>query len=167
MVMNVTKLKEGMMAPDFEGVIETGEKIRLSDYRGKYVVLFFYPAAETYGCTREACGFRDHYEELVAEDVEVIGVSIDPVEKQRRFKERYNLPYHLVADTTKEISRQYAGLGLLGRANRVTFLIDPDGTIKKIWKITGLLSQLNLKKHAEEVKTVIETLKHETIQATT
>ncbi len=164
--MTMTKLKEGMKAPDFEGIIETGEKIRLSDYHGKYVVLFFYPAAETYGCTREACGFRDHHEELIADDVEVIGVSVDPVEKQRRFKERYHLPYHLVADVTKEISRQYSGLGLLGRANRVTFLIGPDGTIMKIWKMTGLFSQLNLKKHSEDVKKTIERLKQETLQAT-
>ncbi len=163
----MTKLKEGMKAPDFEGIIETGEKIRLSEFHGKYVVLFFYPAAETHGCTREACGFRDHYEELVADDVEVIGVSVDPVEKQRRFKDRYNLPYHLVADVTKEISRRYSGLGLLGRANRVTFLIGPDGTIKKIWKMTGLLSQLNLKKHAEEVKKTIKRLKQQTNQVMT
>ncbi len=151
-------LKEGDVAPDFSTKTIDGDEISLQHLKGKFVILFFYPAAHTFGCTREACGFRDVYEDLKMKNVEIIGVSVDPPEKQRSFKEKYNLSYHLIADTTKELTKRYCGTGLLGKANRITYLISPEGRILKIWKLTGLLAQMNLYSHAKKVKETLLSL---------
>lgn len=137
-------LTVGMLAPDFIGMTDQGE-IKLSDYRGKYVVLYFYPKDDTPGCTKEACNFRDNMSELASNNVVVIGVSTDSVESHKKFKQKYNLNFILVSDQNKEISSKYGVLGFTGTSKRQTFLIDEKGIIKYIWK------NVDVNKHAKEV----------------
>jgi peroxiredoxin Q/BCP len=125
--------KVGELAPDFEApTAPNGSPLKLSQLRGKPVVLYFYPEADTPGCTTESKGFRDHYPEFRAKNVEVVGVSVDDVQKQCDFAEKYSLPFPLVADTSKSVAKAYGALRESGRARRVTFLIGPDGRIMDI-----------------------------------
>ncbi|MHA2299071.1 MAG: peroxiredoxin [Candidatus Hodarchaeales archaeon] len=148
----MAKLNIGDKAPDFTGITDSGEELKLQDYQGKILVLFFYPAAESVGCTTQACSFRDVYDEFLDLGAEVVGISIDSQEKQSGFKTNRRLQYPLIADTSREITKIYGGTGILGKANRYTFLIDKDGIIRKIWKLTGLFVQMKLGSHAEDVK---------------
>lgn len=124
----------GDMAPDFTAPTHDGKRLQLSALRGKPVVLYFYPEADTPGCTRESQGFRDTYAELQAKGIAVIGVSVDPVDKQCSFAEKYSLPFPLVADSDKKVTRAYEVLNPSGRAQRVTFLIDGAGKITEVLK---------------------------------
>ena len=125
-------LAEGDLAPDFEGRTSTGEAIHLSGFRGKPVVLYFYPKANTMGCTRESMEFAQQYPTLHASGAEVIGVSVDDQATQAGFSERCHLPFPLVADHDREISRLYGVLGAFGRARRVTFILSPEGRIDRV-----------------------------------
>ncbi len=122
----------GEAAPEFDATIASGTTLRLSSLRGAPVVLYFYPQADTPGCTIESKGFRDIYPELRAKGVHVVGVSVDPVEDQAAFAGKYQLPFPLVADTSKEVARRFGTLGAGGKARRVTFFISPTGTIEEI-----------------------------------
>jgi peroxiredoxin Q/BCP len=131
----------GENAPDFEALTDAGESIKLSDFRGKDVVLYFYPRADTPGCTKEACGFRDDYSAYKKKGVAVLGVSPDTVKKQSNFKEKFELPFTLIADEEHSISELYGVWGLkkfMGReyegVHRTTFLIDKEGKIKQIFE---------------------------------
>ncbi len=132
-------LKVGEIAPDFVGVTDSEEQIKLSDYRGKWLVLYFYPKDNTSGCTREACDFRDNYERITNYNAEVIGVSPDSAKSHKNFKAKHNLNFHLVADTDKEICKLYDVLGeksMYGKKYlgviRTTYIIDPNGTIQYV-----------------------------------
>ncbi len=125
-------LAEGEIAPEFEGRTATGESIRLSSFRGKPVVLYFYPKAGTPGCTRESREFARRYPELKSRGAEVIGISVDDVDAQRGFASDCQLPFPLVADADRAICRQYGVLGAFGRARRVTFLVDPTGRVQRV-----------------------------------
>jgi peroxiredoxin Q/BCP len=134
------KLKVGDPAPEFRTFSNGGGRIALSDFRGRNVILYFYPRDDTPGCTREACAFRDHYEEFRAKGAVVLGVSVDPVKAHEKFAEKFKLPFPLLADDDKQIVEAYGVWGqkkFLGRkylgTHRVTFLIGPDGTIRRIW----------------------------------
>ncbi len=120
---------KGEVAPDFEAPNQDGTSFRLSSLRGTPVVLYFYPKADTPGCTIEAKGFRDHYDEFRAKKVSVVGVSTDECEEQKAFRSKYGLPFPLIADRSKAVATQYGVLGPRGNARRVTFLIDPRGTV--------------------------------------
>ena len=152
------KLKEGDVAPSFTVDANGGGKISLADFIGKNVILYFYPRDDTPGCTKEACGFRDHFSELKKQGAIILGVSTDPVKSHDKFVKKFELPFPLLADVDKKIVTDYGVWGeksFMGRkymgTNRVTFLIGPDGTIKKIWpavkpeqhvsEILGYLSQ--------------------------
>ncbi|MDQ7040208.1 MAG: peroxiredoxin [Rhodothermus sp.] len=127
--------KVGEPAPDFEAKATGGKTIRLSDLRGQWVVLYFYPKAFTPGCTTEACTLRDAYEKIRALGAVILGVSLDNLETQERFKAKYNLPFDLISDQDKKIARAYDVLGMGGLyAKRVTFLIDPEGRIAHIFE---------------------------------
>ena len=131
-------LTVGDEAPDFDAKDTKGESFRLSDYRGKKnVVLYFYPGDFTPVCTREACGFRDLYEELRGQDTEVIGVSSDTEASHRDFAARHHLPFPLVSDPEKRIVRLYGAdgsiFGLLERTKRLTFVVDKKGRIARIF----------------------------------
>jgi peroxiredoxin Q/BCP len=130
-----TTLKAGMPAPDFTAPTTTGKIMHLSDYRGKKVVLYFYPKDDTPGCTVEACGLRDHYQKIRELGAEVLGVSVDNTDSHQAFTEKYNLPFPLVADTDKNITTTYGVLNEKWKmARRVTFLIDEEGKIQKIFE---------------------------------
>src|SRR3990167_7460164 len=100
-------LKEGDDAPDFELEDHEGKKARLSDFKGKKVVLYFYPKDDTPGCTKEACNFRDDLSNLKKANVEVLGVSNDDSESHKKFASKYELPFRLLADTSKDVSKAY------------------------------------------------------------
>ncbi|MCX7880029.1 MAG: peroxiredoxin [Ignavibacteria bacterium] len=153
-------LSIGHKAPDFVAETDSGKSIKLSDFLGKWVVLYFYPKDNTSGCTREACDFRDNYERIASNDAEVIGVSPDSVKSHKNFKEKYNLNFHLVADPSKEICNSYGVLGekiMCGKKHigviRSTYIIDPEGVIR--W----IDSNVKVDGHVDEVIAKLEQLK--------
>ena len=131
-------VEEGKPAPDFELGTDDGDRVRLSDFRGSPVVLFFYPGDDTPGCTKEACGFRDVYDQFQERGAVVLGVSPDAEESHVRFKQKYSLPFALLADTEHETAETYGvwveknsfGKKRMG-IKRSTFVIDADGTVAK------------------------------------
>ena len=134
-------LKENTIAPDFELPDETGVLHKLSDYRGKDVVLYFYPKDETSGCTTEACNFRDDYSAYEKAGVTILGVSPDSPESHAKFKARHHLPFSLLADTEHKVCELYGVWGkkqMYGKeylgVNRTTYLIGKDGTIRKVFE---------------------------------
>jgi len=134
------KLKAGDVAPDFSVATSGGGKVSLADFKGKPVILYFYPKDDTPGCTKEACAFRDGFAEFKKRGAVVLGVSTDPVKSHDKFVEKFKLPFTLLADEDKRIVTAYGVWGeksFMGRkylgTHRVTFLIGPDGRIKKIW----------------------------------
>lgn len=127
-------LKPGDRAPEVVAFDQHGEPFTLSSALGaKHVVLFFYPKAETRVCTQEACSFRDHYEAFMSAEATVIGISHDPVEKQRRFAQRYQLPFRLLSDPDGTAARTFGLTKWMGLLNdRVTFVIDRTGIIRAV-----------------------------------
>ncbi len=132
----MTKLQVGEMAPDFEALTDEGKKVKLSDFRGKKVILYFYPKDNTSGCTKQAVGFRDHYDEIVANNAVVLGVSPDSVESHVKFKTKYDLPFHLLVDPDHKIAELYGVWGekkMYGRTyygvKRSHFVIDEEGRL--------------------------------------
>lgn len=147
-----TSLKEGQKAPDFTGVNEKGEKVSLSDFKGKKLILYFYPKDDTPGCTKEACSLRDDYKELKDAGFEIIGVSPDKEAKHQKFIDKYELPFSLIADTEKEILQKYDAYGpkmFMGKevigVRRSTFIIDEKGTIEKI------ITKVKTKDHGQQI----------------
>jgi peroxiredoxin Q/BCP len=132
-------IDEGKPAPDFELPTDSGETIKLSDLRGKPVVLYFYPKDDTPGCTTQACGIRDAYGEFERAGAVVLGVSPDSEKSHGKFRDKYELPFALLADTDHSVSEQYgvwgeksfAGKKYMG-VNRSTFVIDADGNVKRV-----------------------------------
>ncbi len=139
------ELAIGSPAPDFSSIAHDGTKLVLSELRGKHVVLYFYPKDETPGCTKEACAFRDAWKELEAKGVVLVGVSTDDLESHRRFAERHKLPFHLVSDADGSIAKAYGVPNRMGFLGRQTFVIGPDGKLKKIYR------SVDVTKHAAEV----------------
>jgi peroxiredoxin Q/BCP len=119
----------GEKAPDFEAPDHDGTPFRLSSLLGNPVVLYFYPKADTPGCTIESKGFRDVYPEFQAQHIQVVGVSTDECSAQQAFRDKYGLPFPLIGDSTKQVATQFGVLGPRGNAKRVTFLIDSTGTV--------------------------------------
>lgn len=145
-------LEAGRPAPDFELPSDRGDTVRLSDLRGRWVVLFFYPKAMTPGCTTEACGFRDAHREIQELGAEVLGISHDSVERLVRFREKNGLSYPLLSDPEHRVTEAYGVYGLKKMAGREymgiirsTFLIDPEGTVAAVWR------KVRVKGHVEQV----------------
>jgi peroxiredoxin Q/BCP len=134
-------VEEGKPAPDFELTTDTGERVKLSDYRGKPVVLYFYPKDDTPGCTTQACGIRDSYGEFKKAGAVVLGVSPDDEKSHVKFKEKYELPFTLLADPEHKVAEQYGtwvekknyGKEYWG-VERSTFLIDSKGNVAKVMR---------------------------------
>jgi len=149
-------LKVGDTAPSFELLNEDKQTIRLSDFAGKKIVLFFYPRANTSGCTTEACGFRDNYSAFENKDVVILGMSPDEVKDQKKFQEEHSFPYHLLADSDHAVAERYGVWGLkkmYGREYmgilRTTYVIDESGKIAHVFENVKPLG------HSEEVLTVL------------
>lgn len=133
------ELKEGSAAPNFTAKDQNGDTVSLTDFRGKDVILYFYPKDDTPGCTAESCDFRDNYQYLTSQGFEVIGVSVDDEKSHKKFVSKYELPFTLLADVDKQIVTDY---GVWGEKNlygkkymgtlRKTFVIDKEGKIRKI-----------------------------------
>ena len=145
-------LKEGGKAPSFKLPDQNGDVHELKDYKGKWVVVYFYPKDNTPGCTKEACNFRDNIKPIEKLNAEVVGVSTDSVKKHSNFVAKYDLPFTLLADEQLKMVNDYGVWGLkkfMGReymgTNRMTFIIDPKGTIAKIYP------KVKAATHGEEV----------------
>ncbi len=139
-------------APDFTLPDENGDPVTLSSFQGKPIVLFFYPRANTPGCTVEACGFRDHYGKLTRAGLTVLGISPDTPKAQKKFQEKYSLPYTLLADADKTVAQLFGVLkekNMYGKKvmgiERTTFLIAADGTIAQVWR------KVKPEGHAEQI----------------
>ena len=149
-------VKVGDAAPDFSLPDRTGKTVRLSDYRGKQaVVLYFYPKDDTPGCTKEACAFRDQYQDFQDAGAEVIGVSSDSPASHAKFVEKFKLPFVLVADGGGQVRKQYgvpSTLGLL--PGRVTYVIDKQGVVRHVFN-----SQLQATKHVDEAIATLKALR--------
>lgn len=137
----MTHLNVGDKAPDFEAKDQNGNTVKLADFKGKKVILYFYPKDNTPGCTNEACDFRDNYSMLQKKGFEVLGVSTDSEKSHLKFIDKYNLPFTLLVDEDKELVNKYGIWGLkkfMGReydgVHRTTFIIDEDGKILEIIK---------------------------------
>lgn len=133
-------LKVGDKAPDFEAKDEGGRAVRLADLKGKTVVLYFYPKDDTPGCTAEACSFRDNYAAIKKKGAVILGVSKDPAASHVKFKEKYSLPFPLLADEDLKVTKAYGAWGersLYGRkfmgTIRSTYVIGPEGRIKAVF----------------------------------
>ncbi|HYE16349.1 MAG TPA: thioredoxin-dependent thiol peroxidase [Pyrinomonadaceae bacterium] len=145
-------LKEGDAAPEFAARDAGGNLVRLSDLRGRRVVLYFYPKDDTPGCTKQACSLRDSHSEFGERGIKVLGVSLDDEASHRKFAEKYSLPFTLLADTDHAVAEAYGVYGekqWMGKkymgVDRKTFLIDEQGRIKKVF------DKVNVERHADEV----------------
>lgn len=148
----MTQLTEGMPAPKFEGKDQNGNLIKLSNYAGKKVVLYFYPKDNTPGCTAEACSLRDNYKELLKKGFVVLGVSPDTEKSHKGFAEKFDLPFPLIADPERKILTAYGAYGekvMYGKkvtgVIRTTFIIDEKGKIEKVIK------KVDTKEHAPQI----------------
>jgi len=140
------------MAPDFKGIDQNGDKISLQQFRGKKVILYFYPKDDTPGCTAEACNLRDNYQALLSKGFVVIGVSADSEHSHKKFAEKFTLPFSLIADTGKDIINAYGVWGakkFMGKSyegiHRVTFVISENGVIEKVF------DKVKTKEHTEQI----------------
>lgn len=145
--------KEGDEAPDFSAQTDEGNTVKLSDFRGKNVILYFYPIDMTSGCTKEACHFRDNLSQFKNYNTEILGVSTDDAASHKAFKEKEGLNFTLLADPEKEITKKYGALGLSGFASRVTFVIDKNGVIRKVY------TKVDPNENYKELLSFLETLK--------
>ena len=148
----MTTLKKGDKAPKFSAKDENGNIISLSDYKGKKLVLYFYPKDLTPGCTTESCNLRDNYKHMQKKGYDVLGVSADDEKKHQKFIEKHDLPFHLLADTDKKVIKDYGVWGpkkFMGREydgiHRTTFVIDEKGMIEDV------ITKVKTKAHAEQI----------------
>jgi peroxiredoxin Q/BCP len=148
----MVQLKEGIKAPQFKGIDQNGNTITLDDFKGKKLILYFYPKDNTPGCTAEACNLRDNYNTLLKNGYAIVGVSPDTEKSHKGFAGKYSLPFPLIADTTKEILNDYGVWGekqMYGKSYfgviRTTFIIDEKGVIEKI------ITKVDTSGHTEQI----------------
>ncbi len=148
----MTTLKKGDKAPQFSGMDQDGNNHSLADYNGKKLVVFFYPKADTPGCTAEACDLRDNFEQFKANNYALLGVSADTAKAQAKFKTKYNFPFPLLADEDKSVIEAFGVWGpkkFMGREydgiHRTTFIISEDGIIDEV------ISEVKTKSHASQI----------------
>lgn len=145
-------LKTGDKAPENLGTDQSGKQHKLSDYKGKKLVVFFYPKASTPGCTAEACDLRDNYHRFLGLGYEILGVSADSAKRQLNFKDKNNLPFPLIADTERKVIEAFGVWGekkFMGRTfdgiHRTTFIIDQNGTIEEV------ITKVKTKEHTGQI----------------
>jgi thioredoxin-dependent peroxiredoxin len=146
------ELKEGDLAPAINAIDENGKAITLADYKGKKVIIYFYPKDDTPGCTAEACDLRDNYAQFIAQGFEIIGVSADSLKSHLKFKEKYKLPFRLISDADKKVLQDYGAWGekkMYGKSYmgilRKTFVINEEGHVEKI------IEKVNTKEHSKQI----------------
>ncbi len=146
-------LQVGQVAPGFNGLNQNGERISLSQFKGKKIVLYFYPKDNTPGCTAEACNLNDNYRYWQKKGFEIIGVSPDSVESHKKFEQKYGFQFHLVSDPDKTILKAYGAWGekknygkVYQGVIRTTFILDEQGVIEKIFK------KVDTKNHTEQIQ---------------
>lgn len=148
----MTKLTEGDVAPEIAGKDQDGELVTLEQYKGKKVILYFYPKDNTPGCTMESCNLRDNYQMLLDKGFEILGVSADTERKHQNFIKKYSLPFRLIADVDKKVIKDYGVWGekkFMGRIfdgiKRTTFVIDEEGKIEKVFE------KVKTRSHTEQI----------------
>jgi len=148
----MTHLKAGDKAPEFEALDQSGNTIKSSDYKGKKLVLFFYPKASTPGCTAEACNLSDNYERFTAKGYDILGVSADSQKRQSNFKDKYGFPYPLLADEDKTVINAFGVWGpkkFMGKEydgiHRTTFVINEDGILEDV------ITKVKTKDHTSQI----------------
>jgi peroxiredoxin Q/BCP len=148
----MTSLQKGDPAPNFSGTDQAGKTHSLADYKGKKLVVFFYPKADTPGCTAEACDLRDNYHTFLAKGYAILGVSADSQKKQAKFVQKYELPFPLLADEDKSVIEAFGVWGpkkFMGRLfdgiNRTTFVIDENGIIEEV------ITKVKTKQHSSQI----------------
>ena len=148
------RVRVGARAPDFKLPSQSGEMVRLGDFLGKPVVLFFYPRDDTLGCTKEVCAFRDTFEEYGKLDAEVIGISSDSVESHKAFVRKHDLPFALLSDGGGKVRKLYGVPNTLGLfPGRVTYVVDESGVVRHIFS-----SQIVVERHVQEAINALEGL---------
>lgn len=157
--MSSTMPEMGQVAPGFTAETEGGSTVSLADYRGKWVILYFYPKDNTPGCTKEACSLRDNHQQLLELNAVVLGVSADSPSSHRKFIEKFSLPFTLIADDDHAVCKLYGVYGektFMGRVGlgiiRTTFIIDPEGIIRKVF------NKVSVSSHGEDIAAVISEL---------
>ena len=152
----MAKLKVGDKAPYFEGLNQNGEKVSLNDYEGKKIILYFYPKDDTPGCTAESCNLNENYDSWLEKGYEVIGVSPDSVKSHKKFADKFDLQFCLIADTEKEILQNYGAWGeksMYGKKYmgvlRTTFVIDEEGKIQEVFE------KVKTKDHTNQILTTL------------
>lgn len=153
----MTTLEAGQAAPEFNGQIQDGSEVSLSDYKGNKLILYFYPKDDTPGCTKEACSLRDGFDVLKDKGFKILGVSPDNLKKHNKFIDKYNLPFDLLADEEKSTMQAYEVWGpkkFMGReyegVHRTTFVIDEEGNIEHVVK------KVKTKDHAQQILDLYE-----------
>ncbi|MDD2382115.1 MAG: thioredoxin-dependent thiol peroxidase [Mariniphaga sp.] len=153
----MAKLKTGDKAPGFEGINQDGKTIRLADFAGKRLILYFYPKDNTPGCTAESCNLNDHYDQWLSKGYDIVGVSPDPVASHQKFRDKFGLRFNLIADTEKEILQAYGVWGeksMYGRrymgVMRTTFILDEQGIIREI------IEKVNTKDHTNQMINILK-----------
>jgi Peroxiredoxin len=152
---SVAEIQEGAAAPDFNLVDQYNKPHKLSDYKGKWVVLYFYPKDDTPGCTTEACHFRDDISKIRELNAEVLGVSVDNTESHAKFAKKHGLPFPLLSDGDAQVAKSYDALFSLGPikvAKRHSFIIDPEGKIAKVYR------DVKPAEHSDEIIRDLESL---------
>ncbi len=155
----MTKLKPGDPAPDFSGKLTDGSHVSLKDYRGKKLIMYFYPMDDTPGCTAQACSLRDANKDIVKKGAAILGVSTQDSASHQKFTDKYKLNFPLLADTDRSVGKAYGTIGgggllsaakaIVGISDRVTFIIDEKG------KVAHIIDSPNTKNHAEEVLSLL------------
>ena len=145
-------LQKGVQAPEFTLPDQEGNEHNLTQYRGQWVVVYFYPKDDTPGCTKEACSFRDNFEALKERGIVILGISKDSVTSHQKFTQKYDLNFTLLSDESKKVIQSYEAWGkkkIMGREYdgtfRITYVIDPEGIIRKVYE------QVKPEEHAEEI----------------
>lgn len=160
-MFNVAKaepVKVGDLAPEFNLSDQNGKVHSIKDYTGQWLVLYFYPKDDTPGCVKEACEFRDEYRVITEKNTQVLGVSIDSQESHAEFAEKYHLPFPLLADEGGKVAKSYQSLrsfGFIKFAKRHSFIIDPKGIIKKIYR------SVDVDNHSQQIITDLDILRLE------